>query len=273
MKNNKKIIIIVSILILLLLSLIIYSIIIKNNKDLNSNSHTTTTTKESNLNPDPEIYSTVILTSLKSFNNCDTGYAFDFSSKNKLEYKDLNKEFIYNTIYNYLKTQQKIDIFNSDSESNTNVVTNNNYIEEKISLNDFLLTYQTLYGVSLDNINYDDVFSIGEYEYKLDNENIYYTKKTTTLNCLKNNRVNYRLISENVENDKIELTYIIYYSIFAYENEDLKEYATNQKDGEKICEADYVNNDDNNNKFTKYKFTFVRNGQTYIFDSVTLVND
>lgn len=269
MKNNKKLIIIISILVLLLISLIVFLLVFKNKDKLNNSDKSTSTTKES-IKIDPEVYSSVLLVSLRSFNNCKTGYTFDFTSKERLEYKDLSKDFIYNTIYNYLKVQKKIEIKNSTTNSTSAVLTEDNYQEETFSLNDFLLAYQTLYGIESKDIKYDNSFNIGDYKFELNSQNNYYTKKISSPNCMVNNVEKYVLTDQSSTKDKIELTYILYYSIYEFENNELNEYATNKKDGTKICNAYLVNNEDNNTKFTKYKFTFVRKDQSYIFDNVAL---
>lgn len=274
MKHNKKIIIIVSVLIFLLLSLIVFLLIVKNNAISNNNKTLKTTTKEvEELTVDPEIYSSILETILHSYNNCNTGYTFNFTSADKIEYKYLSKQFIYNTVYNYLNVQKRIEKNKVIKDNNNALLSETNFIEETFSLNDFLLAYQTLYGIQLKDIKYDNSFSIGDYKFELNSQNNYYTKKTISPNCISNNVEKYVLIGKSLSKDIIELTYILYYTIYDFENNKLSEYATNQKDGAKICEAEFVNNDDNNTKFTKYKFTFLRNGQTYIFDSVTLVND
>ena len=99
MKNNKKIMPIILIIIAILILLIIYILFLK--KSVNNESPTTSTTtiitKKVN-NVDPAASATTMLYTLQSFNNCNTGYILDFSSKDKLEYNDLNNDFIYNTI-------------------------------------------------------------------------------------------------------------------------------------------------------------------------------
>ena len=267
MKNNKKLIIIVFIVILLLISLIVITLVFKNKDKLNNNDKNTSTTTKENIKIDPEVYSSVILVSLSSFDNCNTGYTFDFSTKDKLEYKDLNKDFIYNTVYNYLNVQKKINETTSASKGVT--LSETNFVEETFSLNDFLLAYQTLYGIESKNIKYEKSFNIGDYIYELNSQNNYYTKKTSSPNCVTDNLVKYVLTKSTITEEKIELTYILYYSVYALEDT-LVEYATNKKDGTKICNAYFVNNEDNNTKFTKYKFTFVRKDQSYIFDNVVL---
>ena len=274
MKNNNKnkaIIIIVSILVILLICLIAFLLIVKINGSLNNNKTSNTTTKEKEeLSLDPEIYSSVLLASLRTYNNCNTGYTFDFTSKDKIEYKDLNKDFIYNTVYNYLNIQKRIEKNQNKNDNNDAVLSETNFVEETFSLNDFLLAYQTLYGIESKNIKYDNSFNIGDYKFELNSQNNYYTKKISSPNCMVNNVEKYVLTDQSSTKDKIALTYILYYSIYEFENNELNEYATNKKDGTKICNAYLVNNEDNNTKFTKYKFNFVRKDQSYIFDNVAL---
>lgn len=273
MKNNTKIMPIIIIIITILILLIIYILFFK--KSVNNESPTTSTTtiitKKVN-NVDPAASATTMLYTLQSFNNCNTGYILDFSSKNKLEYNDLNNDFIYNTIYNYLKYNKKIKRTNSNQNTSSMIVSDNNYVEEEISLNDFLNAYEKLYGISTKDIKYENHFSIGAYNYDLNANNIYYSKKTKPLNCLVNNTVAYLLHEQNATESKIELTYIVFYSIFEYKNNNVEPYATNKKDGEKICSGDKVSNPEYINNFAKYKFTFIYKDYSYVFDNVTLIN-
>ncbi len=270
MKNNKKLIIIISVVVLLLISLIVFLVVFKNKDKLSNNDKSTSTTTKESIEINPEIYSSVLLVSLRSFNNCNTGYTFDFTSKDKLEYKDLSKDFIYNTIYNYLKVQKKIDVKNSSTNSTSAILTEDNYQEETFSLNDLLFAYHTLYGFKTSDINYDKSFNIGDYKYELNSENNYYTKKTSSPNCIANNIAKYVLSESVISDEKIVLTYILYYTVYSLEDT-LVEYATNKLNGDKICNAFFVNDDKYSTNFTKYKFTFVRSDLTYIFDNVTLV--
>ena len=135
--NDNKTVIIVGILVLLLFSLILCLIIFKNNNKINSNNNNNkpnTTNKKKEIDVDPENYSSVFLVAYHSFNNCNTGYIFDFNSNNKLELKDLSNDFIYNTIYNYLKIQNKISIIKQSGTDETNRLSETNYIEERITL-------------------------------------------------------------------------------------------------------------------------------------------
>lgn len=271
--NDNKTVIIVGILVLLLFSLILCLIIFKNNNKINSNNNNkpNTTNKKKEIDVDPENYSSVFLVSYHSFNNCNTGYIFDFNSNNKLELKDLSNDFIYNTIYNYLKIQNKISIIKQSGTDETNRLSETNYIEERITLNDFLYAYQTIYGTQINNIKYEKLFYIGDYKFELNDENIYYSKKTVSPNCVKNNRVNYTLKTKNITEEKIELTYIVFYTIYKYENDNVKAYATNKKDGNIICDSLKVTDNDNIGNFQQYKFTFTKKDNIYIFNNITLV--
>lgn len=269
--KTKKVIIVISILISLLICLIVYILIAKKQSIKDNNNTSTTTKVKEEISLDPEIYSSVLISSLRFYNTCNTGYTFDFSSKQKIEYKDLNKDFIYNTIYNYLTVQNKLKITKANNNGNSGFLTETNYTEELVSLNDFLLAYQTLYGIKSNDIKYEDSFNIGEYKYELNNQKDYYTKKTSSPNCFVNNIEHYVLTDQNITKDKIELTYILYYSIYEFENDNVISYATNKKDGIKICDTLSIINNENYSKFTKYKFVFVKKDQTYIFDYITLV--
>ena len=160
--KTKKVIIVISILITLLRCLRVY-ILISKKQSIKDNNNTSTSTKvNEEISLDPEIYSSVLISSLRFYNTCNTGYTFDFSSKQKIEYKDLNKDFIYNTIYNYLTVQNKLKITKANNNGNSGFLTETNYTEELVSLHDFLLAYQTLYGIKSNYIKYEDSFNIGE---------------------------------------------------------------------------------------------------------------
>lgn len=270
--NTKKSLIIIIPIVISLIFLIIFILYLQKitTDDKNPTITTSVTTKPRNV--EPAIFAFVFNSSLQSFNNCNTGYIFDFSTKDKLEYNDLDDDFIYNTVYNYLRINNKIKKTNSNKSINSMIVSDNNYVEEEISLNDFLNAYEKLYGIPLKDINIKNNFSIGDYNYDLNSQNVYYSKKTKPLNCLVNNTVAYLLKEQNATESKIELTYIVFYSIFEYINNNVEPYATNKKDGEKICSGDKVSSPEYIDNFAKYKFTFIYKDNNYVFDNVTLIN-
>ena len=263
MKNNKKVFIIVGFLIFLFLSLII--ILVLNKKNI-LNSNPSSTTKEIEL--DPKNYAPALASSLSYFNNCNTGYKFDFGNKDKIEYNDLSTDFIYNTVYNYLYNQNKIKITKSDNPNKEAILSETNYIEEEFSLDDFLSAYQYLYGIKSQDIKYENSFKIGQYIFTLNN-NKFYTKKTSSPNCFSNNTTNYLLVNQKLGKDFIEITYIVYYSKHEYADNVMNEYAVNIDNGEIICKTSNVNSTENINKLTKYSFTFIKKGNNYIFNNIT----
>lgn len=271
MKNKKVMMPIIIGIIILLIVILVVIMVLKNEEKPNTpsdNSSTTTTTKSS-VKIDPEIYASVFMASFNKFNTCNTGYEFDFSTKNTLYFKDLKDEFIYNTIYNYLSVQNKIDI--KTNGSNEAIISETNPREETIKVSDFQSALEILYGKNGKDYSLPSSFNIGTYKYDKVNDT-YHIVKTSSPNCVGANKISSVKVLDEIEEKEISLSYLIYYSMYEVEEGKLVEYAvTNFETKEKICAASKVTDEAYVANFKKIKFTFTFDDELYVFDHVSLV--
>lgn len=271
MKNKKVMIPLIIGIIILLIIVLVVVMVLKNDKQPStpSSNSTTTTTTKNNIKIVPEIYASVFISSFNNFNTCNSGYEFDFSSANTLYFKDLKEDFIYNTTYNYLNVQKKIDIKTTGSKEATFSETNTR--EETIKVSDFKNALEILYGKNAKDYKLPLSFNIGDYKYEKINDT-YHIIKTSSPNCIGANQIKSVKVLDEIETKEINLTYLIYNSIYEVENGELLEYAVNNfTTKEKICPGSKVTDEAYIQNFKKIKFTFTFDGQLYVFDHVSLV--
>ena len=196
-----------------------------------------------------------------SFGQCATGYKLDFGDDKVLRYNGLPKEFINNTIFNYLKYSGKVE-----SNKDNNMIKENDPKIESFTKKDLKKAIKYIYG----NVEYDlsEDFDLGDYSFSYDNKYISIRKEEP--NCINKKIDGYDIDNIKLEDDKLYVD-ILFYN-YEMETKDktcfrIIQYGT--KDNEQ-----FINNNNSNfikehkEHFLKYRFVFKKDRKSYIFDYV-----
>ncbi len=201
-----------------------------------------------------------------SFGQCNTGYKLTFGEDKTIKYDALPKEFVNNTLYNYLVFAKKIT-----SNNNT----------DSFTKTDLETAVKVIYG----NVKYemDNNFNLGDYSFTFDNASGKYSyTKNDKVGCGDKLLAGYSInaVFKPVYDSKDANTtaadeYVasIYYYDYKYEMNDngykIIYYGT--KTDKSFENPKYGFIDANPNHFLNYEFIFVKNGSRYAFDRVELV--
>ena len=244
--NNKTNIIVVSMIFVLLVSFVVYNL--NDNKKL--------------IYDEDEIN-----TLFSNFGQCASGYELLFNNKGNLEFKDLTKEFINNTLYNYLNYYGKID-----SNKSIEVMSKSNPKIDSFTKDDLEDAVKSIYGDVDYKIN--DTFDLGDYKFNYNtDEKKYISIRESQINCKNNEYDGYIVNSINVEDDKLNVEIIYYkYKLEVNEKGCFRMVYFGTKDSEQFTN----NNDpnivkDNKDHFLVYKFVFVPDKNKYVFNHIERV--
>ena len=269
-KNNKGLVWLIVILIILVLGLVGYIIYDKTIKDdnqlLNNNTTTTTTKVETNI---PEIYEGIYIDEsieddeirnayalISNLGFMTSGYEWNFGNKTKLLFDDLSEEEKMKMIFVNLVINKKV-------KYDSMTVDGYKYI---ILSEDLENAVKDVFGNNTFEFNKD--FTHNSCTLTLNDENGY------DVECYgagrEDDSEDYLIYDMKKNNNTIEINVAYYYEIFEHAGDNPGIYYNTEMLEEKICNSDEVEN--NINKLQQYKFTFVNDGNNYIFDNIELIN-
>lgn len=189
------------------------------------------------------------------FGYCAFGYKLDFKNNN-IKYEDLPRVFINNTLYNYLKYNNKVSI---------------NEEKESFNKEDLDNAIKNIYGEV--KYEFNDTLDLGDYSFKYDeDENVYKTTKSKEINCEKKLLNGYVVNSVEEVNNKLYLDVLYYdYDLEFNGNTCLRYNFYGTKDNETFRYGSPENLKFIPEHFLTYRFVFKPYNESYIFDYVEVI--
>ena len=271
MKKDLKLIIIISVIVALLLGGGAYILLSGKAKKpttepVNAPSTTTTTTTTTkSLEPSDKPYGNyndaddikkILSTSFTLYGKCESGKEFSLNN-NEATVNDLTEENIYHILFGYI----------SAYETYTRTNKENSEVEYKINRDDLLEAAEALFGRNYRNtLTLKDSFEIYGTKFTL-SKNVY-TGVIKTDGCLAGKNPNYYLVDSNLDGNHYYLDFALYYLEYELKDNALTSKVYNSKDSTNvICKEEDISK--NTNSLTKYRFSFIREGENFILEKIT----